>query len=292
MFDARGSTSQDVSIRQMVIAIGAMVAVASAFALALYWPTPQEHAASKAANYQMNLVEADRNVLKIAMPDLKAKKLESAFMELDASAYQHLESKLKSSRNERQAAEITMTELSNTLKKNKALLSRIPVHHIDDMLNLTRKGLRSASRKNSLLCDGSLYADLNTRSPSQRSIKALSDTFVEGSTQFAIDMAALLMEAASDARYSGTQHGKVSRVDNAAIQGVVLSLLGDKQIRELIVQSKVSQSPEDVMANVDVCSLGVSVLDALATLPQDTKGRIWAAMIKGDAGAFEGIGFN
>ena len=201
-----------------------MVAMLTVLAAVLYWPSAQDRAAGKLEKYQMNVLEANGNVLKAALPDLKVDKFQQAFMDLDETAYRRFEEPLRQSRNKTHAAQIAGQELTRYLQANRAYVSNIDVKHIDAMLNLTEKNLHQASRKNNRFCNGSEYAALNTKTASPQSLEAIGELFSEQSSQYVIDMATLMLEATHDARARPASHGSMSRVDKAAMQGVMLSL--------------------------------------------------------------------
>lgn len=67
--------------------------------------------------------------------------------------------------------------------------------------------------------------------------------------------------------------------DEQALQSVVLSLMADEEVMSLIqtaMRNGGRGAPPDLANKIDICSLGHTLVVKLKTMPDDTKGRIWA----------------
>jgi hypothetical protein len=71
------------------------------------------------------------------------------------------------------------------------------------------------------------------------------------------------------------------------MQGLVMSMVSDPQVMPLIMQAQAGASPESVLAKLNICELGATAMLAIKTLPQDTKGRVWAEAIRNSGGGLD-----
>ena len=161
-------------------------------------------------------------------------------------------------------------------RRNAGVLARADVRHVDAMILNARAGLRQAIRANSRFCRGSTYAALSEMS--EQEVRRMLEGVIDYGWN--IGFQTLLAEAVMDAKQNPVDHGEMTRRDETALQGVMMSLMADPQIMPLIMSSNGNASPEEILARLDICELGDSVLVAVKTLPQETKARAWAMMMK------------
>ena len=110
------------------------------------------------------------------------------------------------------------------------------------------------------------------------------------------DVMAGLMIAIEDARVHPVQRGTLTRADEAALQGVVMSLMADPDVLPLMVSLRAGDDAKKTLNGVNVCNLGATAVTAAKTLPQETKGRLLAEAARqfrdnGTSAFRTGVGF-
>ncbi len=180
----------------------------------------------------------------------------------------------------REQTQIVLDHASLVLKAHARDLAQAETSHLDAMLELTRSRLRKASRKGSRWCKGSTYAGLD---PSDLASVDLFERDLAGLEMpvrdYAFEMLGGLMAAIEDARVHPAAHGPMTPSDEAAIQGAFYSVMSDPQVLPVLMAAQSGGDQARAMAAVDVCDLANTAVLALKTLPQDTKGRMFARMV-------------
>ena len=105
-----------------------------------------------------------------------------------------------------------------------------------------------------------------------------------------------LMVAIEDAREHPVTRGEMTRADEAALQGMVMSIMADPDVLPIIVSLQSGEDAKKALKGVNVCNLGATAVTAAKTLPQETKGRLLAEgarqLEENGASAFRtGVGF-
>lgn len=277
MYDARGSSSGGAD--QIRFALLTIALVAAVFLVALFWP---------AGNGATRSNSAVRTVaFQTAMPDIRMERFQTALMSLDPGAYTKMERALGRARTEEQAIEVLTKDTGRVLTANKALLAKAPAHHFDRLLDLTKSKLRAASRSDAGWCDGARYVALMNNPRADAARAAFEKELAAGQTelgQYSVDMLTLIMEAAIDARKNGVEHGSLTAQDEAILQGVAISLMGDRQMLPFLLAAQGQGDPTAALAKLDVCAAGLSLMVATSTMPTQTKGRVWAEIARGGKG--------
>ncbi len=295
MYDARNNKgSVDSNAGFAVIAI---LVVAAAFFLALKLPFGSNGSVQAATGAGSGMVSGTGH-LEATFKSRSAKAYLTALKEVDPATYGQLETQIARAGGSRAKQMQTLIESStDVFKANADVLVKADSRHFDAILMLTRDGLRQASRSRSKWCRGSQYTALEGMSPlaAQQFGQQIMD-LAEPMQDFALQTNTLLLEAVRDARLRPVNHGELNRADKAAMQGLMMSVISDPQIMPLMMQAQTGADPKDLLAKVNVCEVGITAVLALKTLPQGTKGRLWAEAVrqardgKGDLSQLKGLG--
>ena len=298
-FDARGGgPSSGNGAGNLVFGIAAIGIVGAAFTAAFLIFGSGEPTADTVAAAPAPKVIAAAQVPK-PFKNKAANKYLQSLAAVDQTAHAKLQKKMSrmSGRSEAKQFEAVLEHGFDVLKDNASDLAKADAKHLDRLLNHARSNLKKAARSNSQWCRGSKYAELEKLGPAGAKKLQRELTAIEGPMQdYALEAMTLLMDAIADARANPVKHGKLTPRDEMAVQGVFMSMMSDPQILPLMMGAQSGQSPEQMMAKLNVCDLGATFVSAVKTLPQDTKGRVWAEVVRetelggGDFGQFGGLG--
>ena len=283
-FDARDS-SKSSGGNNLVFGAITVVIMSAAFFAVLNLPTSgpdlrAETDASEPAERIVAIMDADPAFHHPGLSTNPAKAYLATLRRIDPEASKRLDAKLASTRHDKQA-DVTLVHAADVLKTHAKTLALANTHHVDTWLDMTRDGLRRASHKNHEWCAGSRYtalAELDHTSPDAIAYE-LSGLEAE-LNDYAFTSLNHFLLAIEDARKNPVQRGPVIPRDEAALQGVVMSMVSDPQVLPLIMSAQAGGSPEDAMKSVNVCELAATAVTAVKTLPQDTKGRVFAEIVK------------
>lgn len=222
---------------------------------------------------------ATSNSLDEAFKDRPSRAYLAALQVADPKTYAALEQRVLNTPNASQAdlRQFVTKSTEDLVMRNAAVLAKADARHLDAMLNHGRKGLKSAARAGSKYCRGSYYASMSGMEPQE--IERLMDEMLsaEGAFYaFGMELNTMIAEALTDARANPVRHGKLNSRDEVAMQSLVLSLMSDKQVMGLMMAGNSGADLEGALQKVNVCDLGDTLLAAIRTLPQDTKGRVWS----------------
>lgn len=274
-FDARKTQTASASGRQNALfALIILVVVCGAFFAVLSLP-------HKAAGPETPLGERVSSVT-IDMPALPGEAAEAYFVALgrvDQGAQSALSSRIARAGklDDDAAAELIMAHAETVLREHADDLGRADTRHIDDILDMTRDKLRKAARKRSKWCDAARYADMaeiEFERPADFE-QALAE-FKAPLRDYSFEVMTGLMIAIEDAREHPVQRGELTRTDEAALQGMVMSVMADPDVLPLMVSLQSGSDARKALKGVNVCNLGATAVTAAKTLPQETKGRLLA----------------
>ena len=279
-FDARGGKGPAISSNAL-FACAVVAVVGGAFLAVLNFPAPSDK--NDASKSMVAIAETEA----LAPPDGFSSKPATYYFEtlarLDPPASASLQSRLGKAdgKTGEDQADIVLIHGAALLKERVTDLAQADTSHIDDILVMTRDRLKSASRAGNIWCDGNQYADLDENA--LRNPAALEQNLarLEGPLQdYGFELMAHLLLAADDATRNPVARGPVTHADKAALEGVVMSMLSDPQVVPLIMAAQTSADPDELRRKLNVCELGATAMTALKTLPQDTKGRVFADLVK------------
>jgi hypothetical protein len=291
-FDARGE-SKSSGGNTLVFGAITLTVVAGAFfaVLSLPKPDPAPQPVAAATLTPSHQAPAQDSAVHAAFEGKSARNFLAAMAEVDPAARNRLDRRLATAQ-PYDHTRIAMEEATTVLARHSDQLAQADMRHVDAWLDMTRKGLRKASRSRHRWCAGSRYQDFNAVSGLSGQMAAASDLAELGSelSDYTFDSFAHAFRAIGDARSHPVQHGPVTSRDEAALQSLAMSLISDPQIMPLLMASGRDGPSDSALAALDVCDLGVTALTAFKTLPQGTKGRVFADMVK--SADFENVGID
>ncbi|MEL6323998.1 MAG: hypothetical protein AAFQ84_07185 [Pseudomonadota bacterium] len=283
MYDARGGTSGGMS-GQIGFAIVLVVVVVGAFLFAFLMPggSGERRASSTSIGGFTSLSDLPG--------DVDFSKFEAALIKFDPEAHERIAATLSSAGSlpPVQMQQRLFSELGPLFADDTETFASIDVRHIDTLLVKAENGLRRASTASNKWCKGATYSAYEAQFASNPELAAVAlGASMAGDlpalAQFSVDAGTILLEAGSEARRKPVQRGPLTPQDEAALQGLVFSLIGDPQIMSIMMSAQTGADMDEQLRKLDVCSLGATVLTATRTLPQDTKGRFWASAFRGNS---------
>lgn len=292
-FDARGTNSSQKGNSLVFGAITTTV-VAGAFFAVLCLPQPSGQSIVAEQPRETPIVQTVQHAspAAISLSGKSARNLLATLTRIDPAAGQNLSAALAGAE-ENTYADIIKSHVGLALNAHSEELSLADTRHVDIWLDMTRQTLRQADRTDNPWCSGPRYAGLTNADFSQPDAIRQGFTGLSAQlTEYTFDSATLMLLAIEDARANPVERSGLTPTDEAAMQGVVMSLVSDPQILPLLMASQSGALPEDTLRSVNVCELGVTAVTALKTLPQETKGRVFAEFIKTadfEAGNLDGM---
>lgn len=278
-FDARKGSAPSGSGRQNLLFGGLTLAVVcGAFFAVLSLP----HAGDKPARPHSDILAA----ADAAVPRLPGKAAEAyyeALGRIDAEAQADLSRQIARAgkTGEAELAKMIMVHAGEVLQAHAGELAMADTKHVDRVLDLARDRLRMASGKRSKWCEATRYTYLQQiefRKPDewQRELAELEEPMRD----FTFEALAGFMVAIEDARERPVRRGTMTRADEAALQGVMMSIIADPEMRPILLASQSGGDAAEALKGVNVCNLAATAVTAAKTLPQETKGRLLAEAMK------------
>ncbi len=282
-FDARTKSSAPTSGKQNALfAVATLTVVCGAFFTVLLMP----HSGSKAPAPLVSAPADVQSVKAAPMPRLPGENAEAYYAALgriDAKAQAALQAKIarKGKADAGELSELIFEHAGDVLKAHAGELAMADTRHLDKLLDLARTDLRTASRKRNKWCDAARYAGLQKiefQDPAQ--VKAELAELEAPMREFGFRALTGLMDAIEDARAHPVTRGELTRADEAAMQGMVMSIMADPDMMPVLASLQSGADAEKTLKGVNVCDLGATALTAVKTLPQDTKGRLLAEAMR------------
>jgi len=282
-FDARGGKDQARG-STAIFALTTFAVVGGAFFLALNFPgTSKSGEAAQQAEIIVAAADTGNARMPAGLTSKPAKTYFETLARIDPGASARLGKRLAraSRRPQAEQVDIVFDHAAGLLKDHAADLARADTRHVDTILTLTRKRLKSASRAGNTWCQGSTYAALD---PSLLGDKtALNDQLKmlgEPLRDYGFELVTHLLVAIEDSQIHPVARGALTHTDKAAMQGVVMSMVSDPQVMPLLMAAQSGSDSRGLVSALDVCDLGATAAAALKTLPQDTKGRAFADLVR------------
>lgn len=227
------------------------------------------------------------------MPDLGVEGLDRALAAFDPAAHKALVTAIGEAAPDdaKVLQEIVVTAVGDIVADNQQVFAAMPVSHVDRVLTRTVDGLRAASSSRNRWCRGQTYLDYRPaieRNAEIGAARLAGDISRDnaGLAQYLVDVGTIMIEGGAEARRSPAERGGLTPQDEAALQGVLFSMMADPQVMGLMLSGQGGADSEKAMAALDFCGLGVTAMMALRTLPQETKGRAWAHVVRQDGADF------
>ncbi|MEO0884004.1 MAG: hypothetical protein AAFY34_14920 [Pseudomonadota bacterium] len=285
MYDARkykgGGSLKD----GMAFGLFVMLAALVSFLVAFKVP---DLFASASADPAARVIDANASG-ELTFPDIDASRLDAALRRYDVDLHAAATARLASATDTTLdgMGDLLVDELAVALAADQELFARMPIRYLNEVINLSRDRLYKAERRKNPWCKGSSYGDfMGVTDPSQLSLigDRMRQDMADANAalaQYVVDAGAILLEGAVAARRSPTQLGPVTDQDNAALQGMVVSLVTDEQVMPLMLAAQQGDA-DGALEQLNICSLGVTAITAVRTLPEETKGRVWGQIMRGE----------
>lgn len=290
MYDARPKIDRLGQGGRLALACLSGCAIIAILGMLVLWPSPKHTKAVPAAQHQLNLVKAETgSILQTALNGFDISGFERALTRFDQDAYHRLEGKLQHTQNRTQALSVVTSQMKELFAEEAHLLERIDTEAIDSMLTLTQAHLKAASQAGNPYCEARHYMALTAAPNHRHALNQLADTLpirVPEASQYGFALMTILLDAANEARRAPIIHGQLTHVNRETVQLLIDSLSSDPQIAPLLqprAQTPGSAIDQDLAPN-DICATGAFVIMASKTLPQATKGRLWADFVRGGSG--------
>ncbi|MEM6535906.1 MAG: hypothetical protein AAF613_09730, partial [Pseudomonadota bacterium] len=159
------------------------------------------------------------------------------------------------------------------------IFKRMPsmdVTYVNELIDLSSDAMRQLSSSRSKWCKAGTYEKMQYMSEKQA--MEFGQSFFDYGTPFytyAVRVNTILFNGVADARKSPARYGKLTSSDEAALQSLMFSMMMDPEVQSLMAMGSGRMNTQ-ALARVDLCKLGLAGIDAVAKLPNETKGRLWA----------------
>jgi len=161
---------------------------------------------------------------------------------------------------------------------NANMLSFASSQMINTMIDGLVVDLRRAQQSGTEFCKGSAYGDLAGQ-PTNVVTNWAGSQGLDNEVFFptAVRVQADLLDMIRQAQATPARHGAFTRSDEAELQQAMFSVMSDPSVVRVMMAG---DDQEAALAQLNLCSVGVSALGALRELPDNVKGRAWSAMIR------------
>lgn len=200
-------------------------------------------------------------------------RLLAAAYKLDGQAVARLEAAFEVGGSREDEIEAVGVMVSEVTMSNFDHLAHVSSADLNRMLETAMRQVGALQRSGSPLCSGRTYAALEGADEARlRAAMANMGITVESAYLASVQYQADILEMIVRAKRSPTRHGKMNSRDERVVQDVTMTLFMDP----VLMGAMSASSPSDI-ANIDVCDAGMRLLKIVEGIPDDTKGRAWAA---------------
>lgn len=276
MYDARGGGAKSTVIFGTIT----LVVVGLAFFGVLLMPN-----GGKASSPVANIAQTENAVLD-KLDDSATRNYVMTLARVSPRAADQLDADvtaaLADKANKDELAVIVMQSFNEDMLLNIRHLAKADVKHFDAMMASFKIGLRGLSQSRSKYCKGSFYEDLANENPEKIQRMVLSEfSYDSAGYKWGVQMNTQMLEAIEDAKANPVRHGKLNSGDEKAMQTLALRLVTDPQVVKIMsLQGADKATAARAARGLDFCRLGVTGIDAIQSLPADTRGRMWAEGFK------------
>lgn len=182
----------------------------------------------------------------------------------------------------RDLAVLVMEAMDDELPRQLSSLKKADVKHFDALLSITERGLGQLKRSNSKWCKAGHYEKFEKMSQSAAE-DMIMDVFAYPSAgyEWGAEFNTIILEAVEDGEKNPKSYGKMQPSDERALQGLAMKLMTHPSVMQLSkINAKNRSSAKRIAANLDICGLAMTGIDAVQGLPKQTRGRMWAAALK------------
>lgn len=202
------------------------------------------------------------------------KRLLNAAAQLDMGAVSRFEAAFEASANREEQIEEVGILVADVTVSNFEHLAHVSVDDLNTIIDTGLRQVGALQRTGSPLCNGRTLAAFEGMDEA-RARAALASMGVTPETAYTTSLSyqADFLEMIVRAKRSPVRHGKVTSRDERIIQDVTMGIFMDP----VLMKAASASSPSEI-AEVDVCEAGVRLLQVAKDIPDETKGRAWAAL--------------
>jgi len=278
MFDARNSTQKGLGLG---FGLGVTGLVAALFFGALYAPSLTGTGKS-VVEAEASASTPQDSALDTAFSDEATRtyvsKLRRTFPSAAADLETSIRRALRRDADEVELGLIVLQSGTQDIADSMDRLARADVRYFDSIIDLSQEQLDALQRSGAPYCMGDdlmMFAGLSE----QQLYRAVFDRVGHGAGlyEFALGVNSILLDAIDDARSAPRPYSPLTYEDQQSLQALGLSLATHPQIVSLLTtEGKARIEMDAVLAETNFCSLASDVLDKVAALPDETRGRLWA----------------
>ncbi|MEM7765990.1 MAG: hypothetical protein AAF253_00710 [Pseudomonadota bacterium] len=164
-----------------------------------------------------------------------------------------------------------------TLLENADILTYASGQSLNRLLDGLVRDLRTAQQSGTKYCEGSTYEGIAGAPQAALAGWAMNQNLSDADFYpTAVRVNADLLELVRQAQTNPARHGLFSKGDEAEIQKAMIGVMADPSVVRVVTASG---NEADALKALNLCSVGAKALNAFRKLPDDTKGRAWAAMM-------------
>ena len=282
MFDARYSKQRAIGLG---FGLGVTALVAGLFFAALHFPAMTGPGTEAAGDAELPVAESG-GTLEAAFSDQPTLDYIAKLRRTFPSAAAELETSVRRAvRREAGNVELGLIVLqagTGDITSSIERLARADVSYLDALLDLTESQLASLRRSGAPYCMGNdlmMFAGLSE----QQLYRAIFDRVGHGAGlyEYALGVNGILLDAIHEARSDPDLHRPLDYSDQQALQTLGIALMTKPEIVKLLTTEGKTRSEMDaVLAGTDFCALASGILAQIGTLPEGTKGRLWAEALR------------
>lgn len=161
-------------------------------------------------------------------------------------------------------------------------LGKAETRYFNELLDISRQALTALSQSGAPYCKGSdliVFAGLSD----QELYRAVFDRVGHGSGlyEFALEFNGVILDAIRSARRNPVLHGPLNTSDQQALQRLAFAVMANSDIMKLLsLEGKSRREMDEAVSAVNFCTLGATLVSQVDELPEGTKGRLWAEVMR------------
>lgn len=173
-------------------------------------------------------------------------------------------------------AVLVLETYSTAVEEDLFYLLNADVKHIENILEMSERGLSTLSSKAPQYCRPSSYVRFALMEPDAIATEMASLLgYDSGGYHWMLQFNTATLEAIESGRDKPKKYGRLRPQDEMALQNTMMSLMSNPQVGRLMALQGKSQTEQQRAAmNMDFCGLGTDVLTIVNALPTETKARL------------------
>lgn len=284
MFDARANTfSAD---GNLWFGVASVIVVAGCFFGVLLMPAPggkdESSISVAAASVEPPALQdlSDPKALNTRLSSEDEQQFLKALLAVAPDKYIELQRKFSENDLTRQGEmQAIQTASTAAISEYAQILPYASTMSVNRVLNGLTTELRRAQQSGTKFCLGATYEGLQNK-PQAALARWASDQNLSNEDFYptAIRINGDLLEMIRQAKTNPARHGPFTRADQAAVQQALIGIMADPSVVRVMANSGDDQ--RKALQALNICSVGIAALTKLKALPEETKGRAWAAMLR------------